>query len=252
MKPTDSPNPPQGPSSTTANEFVTWLIPVILLGLALLMVYGLTGSDLPVKPGVVVDPSEFASDSLRSAMKDRPTIRVGSFNQECNSCHRIFESDEKPVWEIRQHTDLHHDHGLNNRCFNCHDNEDRERLVLHDGSTVSFANTPVLCAKCHGPTYRDWEMGIHGKTLDFWDSKFGEPRKLVCNSCHDPHAPAFDSVEPLPGPNTLRMGEIPEDHGIVDIDAYGPLRKSIANSRNERSSKTHSNPDESDLDEEHQ
>ena len=25
--------------------------------------------------------------------------------------------------------------------------------------------------------------------------------------CHDPHSPRFGKIEPLPGPNTLRMGE---------------------------------------------
>lgn len=248
MASTDPVQSPREPSSTALNEFVTWLIPLILVGFALVMVFRLGGTELPLKPVVVVDPAKFDADSVRTAMNGRPSIKAGSFDQECNNCHTLFKTGTKPPADLLQHTDMHHDHGRNNRCLNCHADEDRERLVLHDGSTISFEDTPVLCAKCHGPTYRDWEMGIHGKTLDFWNDRFGEPRKLRCNSCHDPHAPAFDPVEPLPGPNTLRMGEVPENHGPVDIDAHGPLRKSLANGRDDHSSDTNSDPDQ---DEEH-
>ena len=45
-----------------------------------------------------------------------------------------------------------------------------------------------------------------------------EQRRLKCTECHDPHSPAYPRMQPLPGPNTLRMG--PQDsvqhHGVPE------------------------------------
>jgi hypothetical protein len=63
----------------------------------------------------------------------------------------------------------------------------------------------VLCAQCHGTTYRDWQRGMHGKTMGSWDKSSGKQRRLLCTECHNPHAPAYGRLAPLPGPRTLRM-----------------------------------------------
>ena len=72
---------------------------------------------------------------------------------------------------------------------------------------MGYDQVQDLCASCHGPTYRDWEKGIHGRTNGYWDTSKGEQTRLVCTQCHDPHAPAFGKLVPLPGPNTLRMND---------------------------------------------
>src|SRR5436190_5125 len=56
---------------------------------------------------------------------------------------------------------------------------------------------------CHGPTYRDWEIGIHGRKSGYWDKRLGAAVRQDCTSCHDPHSPAFPSLTPGPGPNPL-------------------------------------------------
>jgi len=110
---------------------------------------------------------------------------------------------------------------MNTRCVNCHDVTNRELLTLRDGSTVAYAQTPLLCAQCHGTTYRDWQKGTHGKTLGSWKTDSASQRRLSCNECHDPHSPRYAPYEPLPGPNTLRMGMQAHEGG------HGPERSPL-------------------------
>ncbi len=119
------------------------------------------------------------------------------------------------------------DHGLNDRCLNCHDHENRDRLRLHGTKTIGFDDVQELCAKCHGPTFRDWELGIHGRTNGYWDEASGEARKLLCTECHDPHAPAFPDIAPLPGPNTLRMGNTKPSADHSHEEDRGPLARGM-------------------------
>ncbi|QYK49289.1 MAG: hypothetical protein KF838_05410 [Phycisphaeraceae bacterium] len=158
-------------------------------------------------------------------MSDPAHILVDGVPQNCNGCHQIFESSSPAGANLSYHADIRLRHGLNNRCINCHDPQNRERLTLRDGATVSIAETPQLCAQCHGTVYRDWERGTHGKTLGSWITGSAELRRLSCNECHNPHAPKFEPFEPLPGPNTLRMGtqhsSPSHDHG----EELSPLQR---------------------------
>ena len=47
----------------------------------------------------------------------------------------------------------------------------------------------MLCAKCHGPHYREWGLDVHGRVNGHWGAEWGEQRKLDCIQCHDPHDP---------------------------------------------------------------
>ncbi|RMF75544.1 MAG: hypothetical protein D6744_13315 [Planctomycetota bacterium] len=146
----------------------------------------------------------------RIALGDPPTVQIGAFRQTCMDCHRMFPPADDPPKQLMQHTHIKLDHGINDRCRNCHDPEDRNRLVLHGGESIPYERVVELCAKCHGPTYHEWQRGAHGRTNGYWNPAFGPVRKLKCTECHDPHSPrhpAMDPVRPLPPPNTLRMGE---------------------------------------------
>ncbi len=142
-------------------------------------------------------------------MSDPAHILVDGVPQNCNGCHQIFQSNSPAGAALNYHNEIQLRHGLNNRCVNCHDPQNRERLTLRDGVTVSFAETAQLCAQCHGTVYRDWERGTHGKTLGSWITNSDAQRRLSCTECHNPHSPKYDPYKPLPGPNTLRMGEQP-------------------------------------------
>jgi len=124
----------------------------------------------------------------------------------CQTCHSLFETDPTVQRELFQHTNIRLNHGLNDRCLNCHSTKNRDYLVLNGEREIPFGEVELLCAKCHGPTYRDWQKGIHGKTLGSWESGNPAQRRLKCTECHDPHSPAFEHIVPLPGPHTLRMG----------------------------------------------
>ena len=153
-------------------------------------------------------------------MHDPASIEVASFDVNCTQCHSLFEQNTIKTSGVPRHDDIVLDHGENGWCFSCHDMEQRDRLTLTAGETVGYDDVPRLCAKCHGPTWRDWQRGIHGKTVGSWRMGDARQHRLSCTDCHDPHSPAFDAGVPLPGPNTIRMGEhVP--HG--DDGVHRPL-----------------------------
>ena len=71
-------------------------------------------------------------------------------------------------------------------CLDCHHATQRNKLIDNFGKPVSFDQPQVLCGKCHGPIYRDWRDGIHGKRIGEWAST-GKKRWFVCTECHNPH-----------------------------------------------------------------
>jgi predicted CXXCH cytochrome family protein len=101
-------------------------------------------------------------------------------------------------------------HGRNNRndyCFNCHDPQNIEQLKASAGQTFKITESSRLCGSCHGPTYRDWEAGIHGRTSGYWNRQAGATTREDCTSCHDPHNPEFPSMKPGPGPHLFRASQ---------------------------------------------
>ncbi len=93
--------------------------------------------------------------------------------------------------------------GGNLWCLDCHDADDRDKLVKLNGELLSFNQSHLLCGECHGPMLRDWDLGIHGKTVGYWDVDQGDEEstvRLLCVECHMPHRPAFPSYEPMPAP----------------------------------------------------
>lgn len=183
-----------------------WSLPVGFLLLAALLWMSPRRAPEPEMAAAQVDRARLVVQPRRVPVADPPRILVEGLAQRCNGCHQIFESASASGEALSYHTDVHLDHGLNARCVNCHDPGDRERLTLRDGTTVPFVQSALLCAQCHGTTYRDWQNGTHGKTLGSWVVGSESMRRLSCIECHDPHQPRYGAYEPLPGPNTLRMG----------------------------------------------
>jgi hypothetical protein len=70
------------------------------------------------------------------------------------------------------------------------------------GEPIPFSESYKLCGQCHGPQYRDWQSGVHGKRTGEWD---GQKEYLLCVNCHDPHSPKFKPLVPLPPP--VRPGQ---------------------------------------------
>lgn len=131
---------------------------------------------------------------------------------ECYTCHerskvmQLHFNTNGLLVLPKEHQDLTMRHGRNNRnntCFNCHNQTNMEALLTRDGRVLKIEQSTLLCANCHGPTYRDWEVGVHGRVSGYWDRTLGAVTKQDCVSCHDPHNPEFPSRKPAPGPHPL-------------------------------------------------
>lgn len=127
-------------------------------------------------------------------------------------CYLCHERGQPPVLQFDdrhrvvlpdEHADIvmaHGGHERNNHCFNCHNEQNRETLQVRDGRKLPFTESSQLCGSCHGPTFSDWEVGVHGRISGFWDRSLGPAHRLDCVNCHDPHAPRLPPRAPLPGP----------------------------------------------------
>jgi hypothetical protein len=152
----------------------------------------------------------------------RPETQLAGFTYRCSECHNLFPSPPETVRTLTQHTNIVLKHGINTRCFNCHHLTNRDAFVDDWGREIPYDQPQLVCAKCHGPVYRDWLHGSHGRVNGYWDATKGPAQRRKCVECHDPHEPPFPPMKPAPPPMTLRMGEQnfpPEHGGVVD-----PLR----------------------------
>ena len=131
---------------------------------------------------------------------------------DCYGCHEknkpppIRTSKEGKILIPVEHKDIvmgHGRHDRNDHCFNCHNENKLDTLQTRDGRELKITDSPSLCGSCHGPTFRDWEAGVHGRTEGFWNTQLGEMSRQVCTACHDPHHPKFPGRKPAPGPHPL-------------------------------------------------
>lgn len=88
------------------------------------------------------------------------------------------------------HGSLELEHGALS-CAACHDDTERSRLHLADGTSLPMAAAMDLCAQCHGPQTRDYRHGSHGGMTGHWDLRAGPRERNHCLDCHDAHQPAF-------------------------------------------------------------
>ncbi|HRT10452.1 MAG TPA: hypothetical protein P5038_16265 [Candidatus Paceibacterota bacterium] len=124
-------------------------------------------------------------------------VRMG-WTYNCMECHKLIPARWHYDRPMAEHQDIRLEHGNNRFCLNCHHPTNRNAFVDYDGSEIAQRDVVLLCGKCHGPTYRDWEAGVHGRANGYWDTQKGPKTKLRCIQCHDPHQPAFKPMPPLP------------------------------------------------------
>lgn len=172
----------------------------------------LWGNSPPLPFIPVVDASFTNTSPNRVSIAERLRAGDDSPTLDCYLCH-----DKKVALKLRfdannnivvpeEHQDIvmgHGRHNRNNNCFNCHDERNLQVLQTRDGRELKLAESTPLCGSCHGPTYRDWDAGIHGRTSGYWDRSLGPIIRLDCVSCHNPHAPKFQGRKPAPGPHLL-------------------------------------------------
>jgi formate-dependent nitrite reductase cytochrome c552 subunit len=184
-------------------DLPSWILPGFLI---LAIFFILTPGDRPMYPEAADARSFIGSNKARSprfapVYKRRITSPTA---YECDDCHRNFlepYSVGKQRDIIGEHTQITFDHGEENLCFNCHNREKREVLKAVDGSELPFSRALELCITCHGPRYRDWKLGIHGKMSGSWDpARSSGNTRLNCLECHDPHSPGHHDMAPAPAP----------------------------------------------------
>jgi hypothetical protein len=168
----------------------------------------------PMLPPIALVSVEFTNTAtVRRSYAERVRAKDDVSEFDCYGCH---EPKKPPVLRFdtnhnivlpKEHEDLvmgHGRHNRNNNCFNCHNETNLVVLQTRDGRELKLSEPTALCGSCHGPTYRDWELGIHGRTSGYWDRQLGPADRKSCVSCHNPHSPAFPSRPPAPGPHHLR------------------------------------------------
>lgn len=181
--------------------------------LAVLFVSNLWGRTPAKQPIALVDPAFLESTPWRRSYADLVAAKEDLSDFDCYACHEKgkpppirYDANQKIIIP-KEHDDIklgHGSHDRNNLCYNCHNEQNLVTLQVRDGRELKFDNSPPLCGSCHGPTYRDWEAGAHGRTSGFWDTKQGGIKRLACVNCHNPHSPQIPTRAPAPGPHTLR------------------------------------------------
>jgi len=148
--------------------------------------------------GELVSISDLLGTSGRNDMVGKNMARIGTRLQIETYMENNGLAPEDSVWTLV--------HGGGNLwCLNCHDSEDRDKLVKLNGELLTFNESHLLCGECHGPKLRDWDKGIHGSTTGYWDIPRGDEEatvRMLCIECHLSHAPAFPAMIPLAGPIT--------------------------------------------------
>ena len=192
------------------------------VALAVAFVSNLWGHAPARKSIPLVDRKFLETTPWRQTYADLKKAKEDLSDYDCYGCHEknkpppIRYDAEQKIIIPKEHSDIvmgHGSHDRNNLCFNCHNEQNLLTLQVRDGRQVTFDNIPPLCGSCHGPTYRDWEAGAHGRISGYWDRRQGDFTRLSCANCHNPHAPRIPTRQPAPGPHSLReAGTVASTH----------------------------------------
>ncbi len=216
------------PQSETTRSRAYWVAGVLFAFAVVLWLDPLPFAK-PVPAAVQVQLPDWVTDTTPIRQPDlQPEYETAVYTYRCSECHRIIPPPAEVRRQPVQHREIVLAHGINTHCLNCHHPTNRDAFVDDRGDEIPWDQPQQLCAKCHGPVYRDWQNGSHGRTNGFWDTTQGTQARRKCIECHDPHRPPFPSMHAAPGPHTLRMG--PQDHD-EHPDGHDPLRFGSRTSR---------------------
>ena len=186
---------------------------LLFAGLAAAFLLNLWARPAPLAPLPLVDRAFLDPATVRRSYANLVSAKEDLSDFDCYACHEkgkapVLRYDAKQNLIVPQeHSDIvmgHGQHGRNNNCFNCHNESNLAQLQTRDGRQLTFADSTPVCGSCHGPTYRDWEAGAHGRTSGYWNRALGPITRQNCVNCHNPHSPRFPPRQPAPGPHPLR------------------------------------------------
>jgi hypothetical protein len=173
--------------SAGKTSLVLWLIGPAFLGVAAYLALASPPADIPVGEMKIIARDAIRGGAWREAKVDARGVVAGS-DRPCSECHKLFTTPPGENKALVQHKDIVMNHGMNTRCLNCHDGDDRDKLVLHDGRRWLFGGAAAVRAvPRHGvprlaARHAREDVGLVGRRM--------EAPRLACNECHDPHAPA--------------------------------------------------------------
>lgn len=188
-------------------------ITVAFAALAVAFTMNLWGKTVVLPEIPLVDPVFTNTATARTNLAELMRLKADLSDFDCYGCHDRkkpppLRFDEKHNLVVpKEHEDVvmgHGRHNRNNLCYNCHDESNLELLQTRDGRELKLSESTPLCGSCHGPTYRDWDAGAHGRTSGYWDRARGDIQRRDCVACHNPHSPRFPGRAPAPGPHPLR------------------------------------------------
>jgi hypothetical protein len=188
-------------------------VTLLFIALSAAFLMNVWGHPARLAPIPLVDPTYTSNSTVRISYAELIRTKADLSDFDCYTCHEhgkppTLRFDEKHNLLVpKEHSDVvmgHGSHNRNNLCFNCHDENNLEQFQTRDGRQLKLVESTPLCGSCHGPTYRDWEAGAHGRTSGYWKRDAGSITRQDCVSCHNPHAPRFPSRHPAPGPHPLR------------------------------------------------
>ncbi len=189
----------------------------------------LWGHPPPLAPIPLVSPEFTNTATARRSYADLVRAKEDLSDFDCYGCHErnkpptLRFDDQHNLVVPKEHADvvMHHGtHNRNNLCFNCHDENNLERVQTRDGRELKLSDSTQLCGSCHGPTYRDWDAGAHGRTSGYWNRQLGPITRQDCVSCHNPHSPKGFSRKPAPGPHPLRPGPKVDEHAALSLSDF--------------------------------
>ncbi len=196
---------------------ISWVLSALaftFLALAAAFIVKVWGRPTSLYPIPLVDASFLDTAPARESYAELVRKKADLSDFDCYGCHErgkpppIRYDTNHSIIIPKEHANLvmgHGRHDRNNNCFNCHDEHNLEQFQTRDGRALKFAESTPLCGSCHGPTYRDWEAGIHGRTSGYWARELGGIQRRDCVECHNPHSPKFPGRKPAPGPHPLRQ-----------------------------------------------
>jgi hypothetical protein len=207
------PSPATPPGGNGRTNAVLGGLTLVFLALGAMLYANLWGK--PARPAniALVDTKFLEKTPWRQTFADLIVAKEDLSDFDCYACHEkdkppviVFDANHKIVIP-KEHKNIvmgHGSHDRNNLCYNCHNEANLLTIQVRDGRELKLSDSVPLCGSCHGPTYRDWEAGAHGRTSGHWDRSKGDIVRLACANCHDPHSPRIPSRAPAPAPHALR------------------------------------------------
>jgi hypothetical protein len=200
-------------SPRSGKSAVQAALAIVFACLAILFLLDLWGRPSPLPPIPPVEEQFTVKSTIRTSLAELIRRGEDTSDFDCYGCHErgdppklTFDEDQNLLIPAI-HSNIimaHGRHNRNNLCFNCHEEDNLEFLQTRDGRELKLADSTALCGSCHGPTYRDWEAGAHGRSSGYWNRDMGPFERKECVACHDPHSPGFPPQQTAPGPHTLR------------------------------------------------